>query len=190
MSAFGRGGSRVVLVAAFALVAAVAGTAIAGSPDATTSISKKSVKKIAKKLDKKQDKKNFPLDSSKLSDGAVTTQKIGDGAVTAEKIGPGTLDKSTVVRTFLANTAGNGTLGEGEVGCNTGEQLVSGGGGWVNNANPPTSYVLDGTVSDSGPSAPGDTPIADGATPQNWHVSGINTSGANARIYVYAVCQS
>ena len=60
-------------------------------PECLAPLSGKTAKKEAKKQDEKQDERNFPLDSSKIGDGAVTTSKIGDGAVTAEKIAPGTL---------------------------------------------------------------------------------------------------
>ena len=56
------------------------------------------------------------------------------------------------------------------------------------NVDPPTSYVLTGSVSDSAPADAADDPISEGDTPDEWHVSGKNTSGANARMYAYAVC--
>ena len=93
-------------------------------------------------------------------------------------------------RTFLANTAGNGTLGEAGANCDAGEKLIGGGGGWVNNLNPPTQCSLSGQVSDSSPATTGDAPIAEGVTPGEWHVSGLNTTGANARMFAYAVCAS
>jgi hypothetical protein len=156
--------------------------------------------------------KNNSIPGKKLKNGAVTAKKIKSNAVTGAKVKAGTLNGSdfapgtllqgaqgpagkngvngaatVTYRTFLANTAGDGTLGEAEATCNAGEKLIGGGGGWVNNAVPPTSYVLSGSVSDSGPST-NDDPIAEGATPTGWHVSGRNTSGGNARMLAYAVC--
>jgi len=68
--------SPALLVAVLALVAALAGTAVAG-PDATTSVSKKKTKKIANKQAKKQINKTLPIDSSELADGAVSGSKLG-----------------------------------------------------------------------------------------------------------------
>jgi hypothetical protein len=156
------------------------------------------------------DIKNKSIAGKKLKNKAITGAKIKGSAVTGSKVKAGSLDKSDfkagtllqgpagpagqnaatniTYRTFLANTAGNGTLGEAGATCNAGEKLIGGGGGWVNNAVPPTSYVLDGTVSDSGPGTSSDAPIGEGETPGEWHVSGVNTSGGNARMYAYAIC--
>jgi len=156
--------------------------------------------------------KNNSIPGKKLKNNAVTTKKIKNNAVTGAKVKGGTLTAgdfaagtllrgpqgpagaagknaatSIVYRTFLANTAGDTTVGEAEASCEAGEKLIGGGGGWVNNAVPPTSYVLDGAVSDSGPST-NDDPIAEGVAPTGWHVSGRNTSGGDARMLAYAVC--
>jgi hypothetical protein len=157
--------------------------------------------------------KNNSIPGKKLKNGAVTGKKLKSNAVTGPKVKAGSLDSTdfkagtllqgpqgapgvngvngaatVTYRTFVANTAGAGTLGEAEATCNAGEKLIGGGGGWVNNAVPPTAYVLDGTVSDSAPSNGGDDPIAEGVTPGAWHVSGLNTSGGSARMMAYAVC--
>lgn len=147
--------------------------------------------------------KNKTIAGAKIKNDAVTGAKVKGGSLTASDFKAGTLLQgpagpagkngvngaaNVVYRTFLANTAGNGTLGEAGATCDAGEKLIGGGGGWVNDANPPTSYVLSGTVSDSGPATAGDDPIAEGQTPGEWHVSGRNTSGGNARMYAYAVC--
>jgi CBS domain containing-hemolysin-like protein len=83
--------SPAILIAVIALVAALAGSAIADV--ATTSLDKNDTKKVkklakkqAKKQDKKQDQRNFPVDSSQIGRGAVSSAKIGDGAVTSAKI--------------------------------------------------------------------------------------------------------
>ena len=151
--------------------------------------------------------------TKQLKKGAVRNSDIAANAVTGPKVKAGSLDSSdfkagtllqgppgtngtngvngaanVTYRTFLANTAGANTLGEAGATCNAGEKLIGGGGGWVDNANPPTQYVLSGTVSDSSPATAGDAPIAEGATPGEWHVSGKNTTGVSARMFAYAVC--
>jgi len=78
--------SPALVIAAVALVAALAGTAVAQGPEASTSISKKKVKKIAKKEAKKQIKKVLPLEASDLADGSVERAKIADGAVDGSKV--------------------------------------------------------------------------------------------------------
>ena len=71
-----------LIVAVLALVAALAGTAVATDPIATDSaVTKKKVKKIANK----QINKRLPWKTADLADGAVTTPKLADGAVTSEK---------------------------------------------------------------------------------------------------------
>ena len=80
--------SPAIVIAVLALVAALAGTAIAGPP-ATTSIGKNQTKKIArqqakkisKRQDEKQDNRNFPVDSSQIEDGAVTSEEVADGSL-------------------------------------------------------------------------------------------------------------
>jgi hypothetical protein len=52
--------SPALLVAVMALIAALAGTAVAADPVANTAVSKKKTKKIAKKVAKKQIKKRAP----------------------------------------------------------------------------------------------------------------------------------
>jgi hypothetical protein len=69
-------------VAILALVAAVAGTAVAADPVANTAVSKKKTKKIANK----QIDKRLPWGTDDIADGAVTGGKIADGAVTDGKI--------------------------------------------------------------------------------------------------------
>jgi hypothetical protein len=85
MSRITRRPSPALFVAALALVAALAGTAIAG-PEASTSVSKKKVKKIAKKEAKKQINKVLPLEAGDLADGSVERDKIADGAIDGSKV--------------------------------------------------------------------------------------------------------
>lgn len=58
--------SPALAVAVLALVAALAGTAVAG-PDATTSINKKRTKKISRLIAKKQVNKKFPVENEDLA---------------------------------------------------------------------------------------------------------------------------
>jgi hypothetical protein len=74
--------SPALIVGVVALIAALAGTAVAG-PEATTSaVTKAKVKKIAKK----QARKLLPITTEELGDNAATTPKIADNAVTTPKI--------------------------------------------------------------------------------------------------------
>jgi hypothetical protein len=74
--------SPAMIVAALALVAALAGTAVAGSGnDASTSISGSQTKKIAKQQGKKQAKKQIkkllPISSEDLGEGSAVAAKLG-----------------------------------------------------------------------------------------------------------------
>lgn len=179
--------SPAVIIAFVALLVALGGTSYAALKIPPNSVGTKQLKKKA--VGKKQ-LKNKAVGKKQLKNNSVRTVAIQDGAVTGAKLDPDALTHSTVVRTFLANTAGNGTLGEAEATCLPGELLIGGGGGWVNNLNPATSYQLSGTISDSGPSKGSDLPAEDGTAPAAWHVSGRNTTGANARMLAYAICLS
>ena len=74
--------SPALLVAMIALVAALAGTAIAQTGDFNGKITKSKVKRIANK----QIDKRFPIGASQIGTAAVTTDKIAAAAVTSEKI--------------------------------------------------------------------------------------------------------
>lgn len=74
-----------IVVATMALIAALAGTALAG-PDATSSaITKAKVKKVANK----QINKRLPWQTADIADAAVTGPKLADGAVSSAKIEDG-----------------------------------------------------------------------------------------------------
>jgi len=72
-----KGGSPALVVAVLALVAAVAGTAVA--EEATTS-AKPVTKKKAKKIANKEIDKRFPVGADDIADGAVTTAKLAADA--------------------------------------------------------------------------------------------------------------
>jgi hypothetical protein len=98
-----------------ALIAALAGTAVAG-PGASTSakaVTKAKVKKIANK----QINKQFPLTAEDLGPGIVTSSKLG-----------------TINTRSVDVTLGPDAFGEGTANCLTGEKLIS-GGVQVNNQN-------------------------------------------------------
>ena len=78
--------SPAVVVVALALVAALAGTALAGSDATTSAISKKKVKKIAQKQIDKAIDGVLPVGSENIADGAVSSAKIAAGAVNRPRI--------------------------------------------------------------------------------------------------------
>jgi hypothetical protein len=80
--------SPALVVAVLALVAALAGSAVAADPFATTA-AKKVTKKKVKKIANKQIEKRLPWGTEDIGDGAVTTEKIDDDAVTSGKIARG-----------------------------------------------------------------------------------------------------
>ncbi len=73
--------SPALVVAVMALVAALAGTAVA--EQATTAVSKKKTKKIANKQANKQIDKRLPFESDDIADGAITNQKLSSPTYTA-----------------------------------------------------------------------------------------------------------
>src|SRR5918995_3004569 len=75
--------SPAIIVAVVALVAALAGTAVAGPGAETSKITKAKVKKIANK----QINKRLPWKTADIADDAVTTPKLANGAVVAPKVG-------------------------------------------------------------------------------------------------------
>ena len=186
MGALNKKGSRVVLVTAFALVAAVAGTAVAGctvrldepqdgqpqrrqdknDSGATTNVSKKLTKKIAtkeaKKQDNKQDARNFPIDRSKIRSEAVTSGKLAPGAVQASKLGNINVRKDTIK--VISGSQNNTT-----VDCQAGEQVISGGAKWdaLNTERGLQQSYMDGN---------------------GWNAAGENKTAATTKLTVYAYC--
>ncbi len=78
-----------LVVAGLALVAALAGTAVAADPVATTSakkVTKKKVKKIADKIANREIDDRLPWQTDDLADRAVTSAKLAGGAVTTGKL--------------------------------------------------------------------------------------------------------
>ena len=139
--------SPAIIVAVVALVAALAGTAIAGPGAGTSKLTKSKVRTIAnKEIDKR-----LPLATAGIADAAITTAKLADAAVTSGKIADGAvtntkIENGAVTKAKLAaksvGTAEWGTITERqenytveddaapyerqEVDCLPGEQAVSG----------------------------------------------------------------
>jgi hypothetical protein len=109
--------SPALVVGVLALVAALAGTAVAADPVATTSVSKKKTKKIAKNQAIKQIDLAF--------DDAFP--------VGADELG--TIDEHSQTTNIAVNTTGTA-----EVQCETGERVIS--GGWRDTAAPTTTSLI------------------------------------------------
>jgi hypothetical protein len=109
--------SPALVVAVFALVAALAGTAVAQPGAGTSAITKSKVKKISKKQANKA-----------VDQFAAATLPVG-GADLAS------IEERTQSTTINQNT--NGTV---EVSCNQGERVIS--GGWRDNNQPSNNDLL------------------------------------------------
>jgi hypothetical protein len=106
--------SPAIIVAIVALVAALAGTAVAG-PGADTS-AKKVTKAKVKKIANKQINKALPWGTGELASGAVTSPVLG----------------TIHTRTNSVNVP-MGEYREVTVNCQSGERIISGGFKWNNN---------------------------------------------------------
>ena len=190
--------SPTIVIAVLALVAALAGTAVAG-PDASTSALTKS--KVNKLIDKR-----FPVGTAGIADNAVTTPKIADNAVTTPKIadaavtGPkvaddsltgAKIDEATLGSPLLRNveivsdsTASDSTTSKSiGVTCPAGKRLVGGG------ASIRVGFLapgVDAAITDSGPS----DGIFTGIDPTRWTASAAeyNADADNWFLRVYAIC--
>jgi hypothetical protein len=107
--------SPAMVVAVVALVAAVAGTAVADPGASTSKITKAKVKKVANK----QINKRIPW----------KTADIADGAITAPKLGTLTVRQSALTTVPADGAPGNGLsqARNAEATCNAGEIALSGG---------------------------------------------------------------
>lgn len=159
--------SPALIVAALALVAAVAGTAIAG-PDAFTSVSKRATKKIAKKQakkqDRRQDRRNFPVGTSQIADAAVTGEKLADNEL-------------NYIRSEIVVVAA-GTDGSAIAECPTGEVATGGGGAYpaANTVQVLQSNPSNGTVGEAGFTA--------------WEFRIRNNSGIPRNLRAYVICDA
>jgi hypothetical protein len=160
--------SPAIIVAIVALVAAVAGTAVAG-PDATTSVSKKKTKQIAKK----QVNKLAPG----IANDEITKRAPGlsvASAVTANRLANVTVQREDA--TVVDNTA-NGIIVE----CPAGQQVIS--GGVITGAN--DTYITNSVPANA---VVGD--LNDGETFSAWRGFVVNQTGGSGDhpFTVYAVC--
>src|SRR5918994_2786159 len=101
--------SPALVVAVVALVAALAGTAVAADPLATTSVSKKKTKKIAKK------QANKAVDAF-----AEATFPIGGSELAA-------IEERTASETIAVSAGGVISEETATANCGTGERVISGG---------------------------------------------------------------
>lgn len=117
--------SPAIIVAVVALVAALAGTAIAGPSAESSAITKKKVKKVAKK----QVNKRFPVKTSDIADNAVTTPKLANSSVTGPKLGKLTVrtSASTPLPPDGAPNNGFSQALSAEARCQPGEVAIGGG---------------------------------------------------------------
>jgi hypothetical protein len=174
-----------LVVAIAALVAALAGTAVAlpgkNSVDGND---------LRRAVVKTKNIKNGAVTTAKIRAGAVRTARIGDNAVNSAKLAPGSVTASDLgtitVRqassplTADADGTQNGPAGPvatatATANCEAGEVLLSGGASWFagNNDNDENLYI-----NESYPNG------------QGWTAEGIVDFGAQgqARLRVHAVC--
>jgi hypothetical protein len=163
-----------LVVAVVTLVAAVAGTALAGSgPDANTAGAAKTAKKALKKA-KKANKK------------AKNAQTAADSAQTAANSAQATADNSlqNPVRRVVAISPSTSVSGESRdvtASCPAGEKAIAGGGMWTGLDGTPTGFnILQG--SRPVPSTAGTGPTT------GWQATGKTDEPDVRQLRVYAIC--
>ncbi|MGH2993187.1 MAG: hypothetical protein ACRDL1_06595 [Solirubrobacterales bacterium] len=161
--------SPAIVVAALALVAALAGTAVAGPDASTSAINKKKVKQIATK----QIDKRFPVGTEDIAEGAVTSPKLADGAI------------STVMRQGPTETVPINSFKRAEASCLPGERAT--GGGVFNESN---VFTLKVTSSYPTPNPQTPPPTGDGRVPTGWRVWTANNGTESEVVNAYVVCSS
>jgi hypothetical protein len=151
--------SPALIVAVVALVAALAGTAVASDPLATRGkvVTKQTVKRIAKKVAKKQAKKQI---RKKFPIGANDLATIDEHSE-SENLPPGTAGGVFTDETATAN-------------CDSDEQVISGGWSTEFEDNGVTKLAI---------------PISDKRSNNGWEASAVNiTSDQTNELTVYAYC--
>jgi hypothetical protein len=153
--------SPAIIVAVVALVAALAGTAVAGPGAETSKITKAKVKKIANK----QINKRLPWKTADIADDAVTTPKLANGAVVAPKVG-------TINTRSVTQSVPDTEYFEATANCQSGEKLIAGGVRWDN------------------PNLADFTPIHESYKDgEGWHARVQNGSGTGAHVvHIEAYC--
>jgi hypothetical protein len=180
--------SPAIVVAMMALVAALAGTAVAG-PDAETSVSKKKTKQIANK----QIDKRLPIDTAELGDAAVTTPKLADAAVTTAKIADNAVSTAKLSGDFLQGpvrrvvavsetTTAAGDTRVVQADCPAGERLISGGAAWTTTTD--NRSTVNGILRVSRP-IPSDEGLG---APTGWQASGEVENNFARQLRAYAIC--
>jgi hypothetical protein len=166
--------SPAMLVAVAALVAALAGTAVAGVATISKLSGKerKLVAKIARKEADKRITKRAP-GLSVASAGTAASTNTANTANTAAQLG-----KVTVVR--QTGSVENGAGGSVDAFCPAGTQAI-GGGGRADDFNEPRLLA-------SRPTRAGGEPPGNGESFTGWRVSVLNDSGVTVQPEVWAVC--
>jgi hypothetical protein len=169
--------SPAIVVAVLALIAGVAGTAVAGPSADTSALTKKKVRKQINKLApgiaNAEIDKRFPVGTTGLADGAVTTPKLASGALSAGKLG------NVVARVIEIPLPANGNEAE-NVFCQPGERLIGGGArsigfnGWVVSSRPITSAGAD--------PADGENDLS------GWRAAAHNDTATATTFKIFAMC--
>jgi hypothetical protein len=153
--------SPAIIVAVVALVAALAGTAIAGPGAETSAFTKAKAKKVANK----QINKRLPWETEDVGDNAVTTPKIANGAVTSPKL-------ATINTRSVTQSVPDSDYFEVTAQCQSGEKVLSGGVRWDND------FLDDFT--------PIQESYKDG---EGWHARVFNGSGTGPHtVHIEAYC--
>lgn len=172
--------SPALIVGVIALVAALAGTAVA--EQATTSakaVTKKKAKSIANdQIDARlpwgsDDIADGAVTNGKLADGGVSTGKLADGAATTAKLAAGAVRASKLgtirveVETVqIANNTGDSVTAT----CDPGERMISGGAGGP--APNTVGWALYGSEPDG----------------NGWRARAFNTTGSSDGLDARALC--
>ena len=166
--------SPAMLVAVAALVAALAGTAVAGVATFSKLDGKerRQVAKIARKAADKQITRRAPT-LSVAAAGSANTANTASTAITAAQLG-----KVTVVR--QTGSVGIGAGGSVDAFCPAGAQAIAGGGRGDDFDEP--------RLLSSRPTGAGGDPPDSGESFTGWRVSVFNESGVTVQPEVWVVC--
>ena len=169
--------SPAMVLAVFALLFAMVGTAVAGPDALTRAITKSKVKKVsAKQANKAIDQRASGL-SVANANTANTANTVANGAVTAPKLG---VIVTRVAEVDVADGTGNATNAT----CQPGERLISGGVRLVG------STADDFQITASRPQTAAAADPVDGEVPTQWRGAGFNPAGGvgTVPLRVFANC--
>jgi hypothetical protein len=177
-----------LVVAVVTLVAAVAGTALAGSgPDANTAGAAKTAKKALKKAKKANKKaKNAQTAADSAQTAADSAQTAANSAQDSANSAQATADNSlqNPVRRVVAispSTDGADQTRDVTASCPAGEKAIAGGGMWTGLDGVPTGFnILQG--SRPVPSTAGTGPTT------GWQATGKTDSADVRQLRAYAIC--